>query len=246
MTPDPWEGVRRWTEARLALGRAGSAIPTGAVLDFQLCHARARDAVVRPCGLAGLAGAIGALGQGTVQVRSRAPDRAVFLRRPDLGRLLHPDDEERLAGMRGDFDLALMVGDGLSASAVEQQALPFLWSFLPLASSQGWKLAPLVLASQARVALSDEVGSRLGARAIAVLIGERPGLSSPDSLGIYLTWQPRPGLQNANRNCLSNIRPGGMGFDEAARRLADLMKGACRLGTSGVGLKEDSWRTLAD
>ena len=244
VTPNPWAAVRDWTEARLALGRAGTAIPTGEILSFQLDHARARDAVVRPCDLDSLASAIGALGPGTVRVHSRAADRAAYLRRPDLGRLLLPADEAFLENLRGDFDLSLIVADGLSASAIERQALPFLQTFLPLATAQGWNLAPIALVSQGRVAIGDEIASRLGAKASVILIGERPGLSSPDSLGAYLTWQPRPGLQNADRNCLSNIRPGGMTFADAAGRLESLLRGARLLGRSGVSLKEDSWLTL--
>jgi len=234
VTPDPWEQLKHWTDARIALGRAGTALPTAPMLDFQLAHARARDAVGRPCEFTGLEG---------LRVASRATDRAEYLRRPDLGRLLTPDSEDRVAAVARPegWDLAVVVGDGLSSLAVDRQAAPFLAVLGPLLEASGLSVAPLVLATQARVALADEVGQRLGAQVTVMLIGERPGLSSPDSLGVYLTWGPRRGRQNAERNCISNVRPGGLGFEAAARTVRDLAAGALLLGESGIGLKEDSW-----
>lgn len=236
VTPDPWDRLRGWTDARIALGRAGTALPTEPLLDFQLAHARARDAVARPCEFTGLEG---------LRVASRARDRAEYLQRPDLGRLLAPQSEALLeaAGREGPWDIGLVIGDGLSSLAVDRQAAPLLAELVPRLTDRGLTLAPLVLATQARVALADEVGSRLGVRITIILIGERPGLSSPDSLGAYLTWGPRRGRQNAERNCVSNIRPGGLGFAAAAQTLVHLVAGALMLGASGVTLKEDTWLT---
>jgi len=231
---DPWTNLRQWTDARIALGRAGTALPTKPMLDFQMAHARAKDAVIRPCEFTGLEG---------VRVHSRAANRADYLRRPDWGRLLDAESEaslERLVTTWG-WDLGVIVADGLSSLAVDRQATPFLAELGPLLKEGGFRLAPLVLASQARVALSDEIGFRLKVDLVVMLIGERPGLTSPDSLGVYITWAPRPGRQNAERNCVSNIRPGGLPFAEAARTVVALVKGARWLGESGIGLKEDSW-----
>lgn len=234
VTADPWGRLRDWTDARIALGRAGTSLPTAPMLEFQLAHARARDAVGRPCDFAGLDG---------LRVASRAADRAEYLRRPDFGRLLTPASERFLeaASRPGGWDLGLVVGDGLSSLAVDRHARPLLEVLVPLLEASGLTLAPLVLATQARVALADEVGARLGVEIVVMLIGERPGLSSPDSLGAYLTWGPRTGRQNAERNCVSNIRPGGLGFETAARTIRDLAAGARLLKQSGIGLKEDSW-----
>jgi len=234
VTDDPWTNLRQWTEARIALGRAGTALPTHPMLEFQMAHARAKDAVVRPCQFTGLEG---------VRVRSRAYTRADYLRRPDWGRLLDPESAALLEGMvtTWGWDLGVIVGDGLSSLAVDRQAAPFLAELGPLLRDAGFRLAPLVLASQARVALSDEIGYRLKVDVAVMLIGERPGLTSPDSLGVYLTWAPRPGRQNAERNCVSNIRPGGLPFADAAQTVVALVKGARFLGESGIRIKEDTW-----
>jgi len=234
VTPDPWTRLRQWTVARIALGRAGTALPTKPLLEFQLAHAQAKDAVVRPCDFTGLEG---------LRVASRATTRAQYLKRPDLGRLLNADSEQRLEALAGsdNWDVGLVVGDGLSSLAVDRQASPFLRELVPRLTEAGCRLSPLVLASQARVALSDEIGARLRAEVIVMLIGERPGLSSPDSLSVYLTWGPRRGRQNAERNCVSNIRPDGLGFAQAAQTVVALVRGARWLGESGIRLKEDSW-----
>jgi len=234
VTPDPWANLRQWTDARIALGRSGTALPTAPLLEFQMAHAQAKDAVVRPCGFTGLDG---------IRVASLAKDRSEYLRRPDLGRLLAPSSEDLVdaAGAEGPWNVGLMVGDGLSSLAVDTQAVPLLEILVPLLEASGLTLAPLVLASQARVALSDEIGSRLRVEVAVMLIGERPGLSSPDSLGVYLTWGPRRGRQNAERNCVSNVRPAGLGYRVAAQTVRDLVVGARYLKESGIGLKEDSW-----
>lgn len=220
------------TQARVLLGRAGHAMPTRALLAFQLDHARARDAVHAALETAGLAAAIG----GTViAVRSQAADRADYLRRPDLGRLLHPDDVLRLP--RSGDTLAIIVADGLSATAVQAHATSLVLAIL--ARLPGWTVAPVVLATQARVALGDAIGAALGVELALVLIGERPGLSAPDSLGAYLTWQPRPGRRDSERNCVSNIRPPhGLGYETAADTIVGLLQAARRNRLSGVGLKD--------
>jgi ethanolamine ammonia-lyase small subunit len=241
---DPWADLRRFTAARIALGRAGNSLPTAEVLRFGLAHAQARDAVHAALDAPALVARIAALGLDTLCVASAAPDRATYLMRPDLGRRLAAADAQRLsaeaaASAAPGCDLLLVVGDGLSSLAVERHALPLLELILA-SQPPGWRLGPVVVATQCRVALADEVGARLGAPIVAILIGERPGLSSPDSLGIYLTHAPRLGRSDAERNCISNIRPEGLPYPEAARRLWWLCEAARRLGHSGVGLKDGS------
>jgi len=230
---DPWESLRNLTEARIALGRAGDGLPTERLLEFQRDHARARDAVhltldaelvVRdlapaPC----------------IVVRSQAPDRTTYLQRPDLGRRLDPADRALLNP--GAVDACFVVCDGLSALAVHTSAAALLNTLLP--RLDGWRLAPIVVARQGRVALGDDAAVAQGARLVVVLIGERPGLSAADSLGIYLTWAPRLDTRDALRNCISNIRPGGLGIDAAATDLLYLMREARRREYSGVALKAD-------
>jgi ethanolamine ammonia-lyase small subunit len=236
-TPDPWTALRRHTAARIALGRAGVSLPTAEWLRFGVAHAMARDAVHLPLDAQRLAGELNGQGFRTAQVDSAAPDRATYLRRPDLGRRLAPASATLLPAQAGG-ELAVMVGDGLSAQAVQQHTVPLLQALRAQLPAQA--LGCVAIARQARVALGDEVGALLQARAVLVLIGERPGLSSPDSLGAYLTWAPRPGRSDAERNCVSNIRPAGLGFDEAARKVAWLLGAAQRLGATGVALKDES------
>jgi len=244
---DPWESLKTWTEARIALGRVGTALPTNALLDFQLAYARARDAVGLACHFPVLEESLAVAGLQSLQVRSRVKSRDEYLRRPDLGRLLDPNSQAALAEhamATGGVDIAMVAGDGLSSQAIDHQAHPMLEALVPLLKNAGYRLSPVILASQARVALSDEIGAAIRARIVIMLIGERPGLSSPDSLGIYLTFGPKRGRQNADRNCISNVRQGGMPFQEAAQRTLALVKGAILLGASGVSLKEDTWQTL--
>lgn len=216
--------LRDFTPARVALGRAGDSLPTRELLDFQLAHARARDAVYARLDPASLQ-------LDGIHVGSAAPDRTAFLRRPDLGRKLNEESRQRLA--KGDYDAVFVVADGLSALAVHRHAKLLLEAVLPRVT--GWRLGPLVIAEQARVALGDEVGFLSGARLAVVLIGERPGLSSPDSLGVYLTWDPRPGRTDAERNCISNIRAEGLSYPAAADRLLYLMTEARSHKLSGIG-----------
>jgi ethanolamine ammonia-lyase small subunit len=196
-----------------------------------LDHARARDAVYEELDPA-------ALGLPYILLRSAAADRRTYLRRPDLGRILNGESRARLE--KGSYDAAIVLADGLSASAVQRHAAPLLQELMPLLTEEGWRMAPLTVVLQGRVAIGDEIGARLGAQLVAVLIGERPGLSSPDSLGIYLTWAPRSGRTDAERNCISNIRSDGIAYGAAAKRLLFLMQQARARKLSGIGLKEDA------
>jgi ethanolamine ammonia-lyase small subunit len=233
--------LRSFTTARVALGRTGHSLPTAELLRFRLDHARARDAVYEPLDAA-------SLGIPHILIRSAAPDRATYLRRPDLGRQL-------AAGTRldrGDYDAAIVIADGLSAPAIHHHAPPLLDALLPklvgrtpwsaagpLARQPGeaWHLAPICVAMQARVAIGDEIGERLGAKLVVVLIGERPGLTSPDSLGVYVTWDPRPGRTDAERNCISNVRAEGLSYPAAAELLCLLMNTARSRRLTGVTLQ---------
>jgi ethanolamine ammonia-lyase small subunit len=241
---DTWALWRTWTSARIGLGRVGAALPTSETLGFGLAHALARDAIHTPLDVGALAAELNAQGWPALPVKSRADNRETYLRRPDLGRRLDPDDRQRLEGLRDQgCDLAIVIGDGLSSAAVARHAVPLLSALYPMLPGH-WCIAPVVIATQARVALADEVGEALGARMVAMLIGERPGLSSPDSLGIYLTWAPRVGRSDAERNCISNVRPEGQPYGAAAYRLNGLMQQADILQLTGVGLKDESDRTL--
>ncbi|MGY1726848.1 ethanolamine ammonia-lyase subunit EutC [Geodermatophilus sp. SYSU D01062] len=228
---DPWAVLRSATRARVALGRAGDALPTHRELEFRAAHAAARDAVHSPLDVDAVRAA---LGGEVLTVASAAPDRATYLQRPDLGRHL----AEGTALPRTVADLALVLADGLSPRAVQAHG-PGLAAAL-LERLPGWSVAPLVVATQARVALGDVVGEALGVRAVVVLVGERPGLSSADSLGIYLTWDPRPGRVDSERNCVSNVRPPhGLSYAQAADTVAALLTSARELGASGVALKDE-------
>ncbi len=248
MTPrDPWFSFARHTPARIALGRTGASLPTEEVLRFSLAHAQARDAVHAPFDAESMAHAIAGLGFKVLRAESAATSRDMYLRRPDLGRRLSDESRLRLAeAAGGDVDLALVVADGLSSTAVHVQAVPFLHALKGEIEKAGWRVAPVVVAREARVALGDEAGALLRARAVAVLIGERPGLSSPDSLGLYLTFAPRPGRSDAERNCISNVRAEGLSHEAAAFKLAWLLREAFRRGLTGVDLKDESDLIAAD
>lgn len=236
---DEWASLRSFTPARIALGASGGSLPTAAHLDFQEAHAAARDAVHEALDGDRLARDLLAAGfDDVLPVRSRAGDRLTYLRRPDLGRRLDTDSVKALEARRDRFDLAFVVADGLSAQAIERHAVPLLRAVRQRLPKGTWRLAPVVLAAQARVALGDECGALLGAQMVAVLIGERPGLSAADSLGVYLTWEPRIGRTDAERNCLSNIRPEGLDYPLAAAKLCALVTEARRLQLTGVMLKE--------
>jgi ethanolamine ammonia-lyase small subunit len=235
---DRWTALAAMTPARIALGRAGASLPTRELLAFALDHARARDAVHIPFDAAFVAAQIGALGFETLAVASAAPDRASYLRRPDLGRRLDLESQALLT--RTGPDVVVVVADGLSSPAVHAHAAPLLAELRPLLSAQSWRIGPVVLAHQGRVALGDEIGERMGARFVVLLVGERPGLSAADSLGAYLTYAPRVGRTDAERNCISNIRPGGLSYQDAAFRIAWLASESLRRGYSGVALKDQS------
>lgn len=252
VTPARWDALRRYTDARIALGRAGHSLPTAAHLDFQLAHAQARDAVHLPFDALGVEAALQAGGLETLLLHSAAPDRATYLQRPDLGRRLDEPSREALATWRAQhavsadstrFDIAFVIADGLSALAVHSHAAALLAATLERLradTTPGWSVAPVTVVEQARVAIGDAVGEALRANAVVVLIGERPGLSSPDSLGIYLTWAPRLGLTDASRNCISNVRPAGLSVDAAAAKLHQLLVQSRLRQLTGVGLKDDA------
>ena len=221
--------LTQFTPARVALARAGHSLATAELLRLQLDHARARDAVQFELDPASIR-------MPHVLVRSAARDRATYLRRPDLGRSLAEESRSQL--VRGDYDAAIVVAGGLSAPAIHHHAMAVLESLLPRLAA--WRLAPLTVALLARVALGDEIGEALGARMVVVLIGERPGLTSPDSMGIYLTWGPRRGRNDAERNCISNVRTAGIGSDLAAHKVHFLMEASRTRRLSGVQLKEET------
>ncbi|HEX9391450.1 MAG TPA: ethanolamine ammonia-lyase subunit EutC [Usitatibacteraceae bacterium] len=241
---DPWTELRRHTPARIALGRSGASLPTAEVLRFAAAHAQARDAVHIALDVPTLEAVLRDDGWTSIAVHSRAPDRDTYLRRPDWGRRIDMESTERLRAAAdklaaAPIDLVVVIGDGLSAVAVQRYALPLLHT-LRVELGDELHIAPLVIASQARVALADEIGELLKARAALILLGERPGLSSPDSIGAYLTFAPKVGRSDAERNCVSNIRPEGLAPAPAAKRIAWLLREAMRRQLSGVTLKDDS------
>jgi ethanolamine ammonia-lyase small subunit len=233
--------LRHLTPARVGLGRSGVAMPTDALLAFTLDHARARDAVHAAFDVAGLMHGLGALGLEPLEVRSRVRDRKNYLRRPDLGRMLDEDSQHVLTA-RGVAPrrLALVVGDGLSPAAVNSHAIELVRHLMPSLAADGIEIDCAVVASGARVALGDEIGAIVGARMLVMLIGERPGLSTPDSLGAYLTFAPRPGRTDAERNCVSNIHSAGLDYREAASRITWLVREGLAREVTGVALKDES------
>jgi ethanolamine ammonia-lyase small subunit len=253
VTLAPWDSLKRFTDARIALGRAGHSLPTVAHLNFQLAHAQARDAVHLPLDAMGVADSIESAGLPTLQLHSAAVDRTTYLQRPDLGRRLDEDSRQKMAQWsiptlaspsgQEQFDVAFVIVDGLSALAIHQNAVPLLAAVVARLrgdAAQAWSIAPVALVQQGRVAIGDEVGLALRSSVVVVFIGERPGLSSPDSLGIYITWAPRPGTTDAQRNCLSNVRPAGLSVDAAAAKLHHLLTQARALQLTGIGLKDET------
>ena len=233
--------LRDLTPARVGLGRAGASMPTRALLEFTLDHARARDAVHAAFDIPALVSGLGDLGLAAFEVCSRARNRKDYLRRPDLGRTLDPASQHLLASHNGSScQLAIVIGDGLSPLAVKMHAIVLIRSLIARLAVERIEIGHAVVASGARVALGDEIGAILGARMIVVLIGERPGLSAPDSLGAYLTFAPRPGRTDAERNCVSNIHGSGLGYDEAAFKIAWLIREGLAREVTGVALKDDS------
>lgn len=247
----PWQGLRRHTRARIALGRAGHSLPTEPLLAFRLAHAQARDAVHLPFESEALVQRLQRdLGWPAWRLRSGAADRRTYLQRPDLGRRLDEASRERLtrataearAGSEARFDLAFVVADGLSALAAHRHAVPLLAAIRERleADRRPWRLAPVAVVDQGRVAVADDVAEALDARCVVILLGERPGLSSPDSLGVYLTWAARRGFTDERRNCISNVRPEGLPIDAAAGKLLYLLQRARDENQSGVGLKDEA------
>jgi ethanolamine ammonia-lyase small subunit len=235
---NPWQQLRAHTSARIALGRVGSSLPTSEVLRFALEHARARDAVHRPLDIVALQNELESENFHSLRARSKAPDRQTYLVRPDLGRRLHEDSRRQLEN-EPRATLAVVIADGLSSIAVQHHAMPVL-KLLREDFSADLSLTPIVVAEQARVALGDDIGEALKVELVVVMIGERPGLTSPDSLGLYITFRPHVGCMDSERNCISNIRPEGLPYMQAAHKLGYLMREGMRLGLTGVGLKDDS------
>lgn len=238
----PTLDLRALTPARVALGRCGASLPTGSLLNFTLDHARARDAVHAAFEAERIVDDLAAFGLPVSAARSRAVDRRDYLRRPDLGRQLDAASAACLSvGTARSCELAIVIGDGLSPTAVHRHAAPLLKRLLPLLSgAEAVAIGHIIVASGARVALGDEVGAILGARMLLMLIGERPGLSAPDSLGAYLTFAPRPGRTDAERNCVSNIHGAGLSHDDAAVKIAWLIREGLARQVTGVALKDDS------
>jgi ethanolamine ammonia-lyase small subunit len=245
VTPGPsgrsLRDLRNLTPARVGLGRSGASLPTEALLEFTLDHARARDAVHAAFDVAATMQGLGDLGLEASEVTSRVHDRKEYLKRPDLGRMLDPASQKLLKSRAsGSCQLAVVIGDGLSPAAVNAHAVEVISHLVPRLAADGIEIGHAVVASGARVALGDEIGAILGARMIVMLIGERPGLSASDSLGAYLTFAPQIGLTDEKRNCVSNIHRAGLGYDEAALRIAWLVREGIARGLSGVALKDES------
>lgn len=254
ITENPWALLRDYTDARIGLGRAGVSIPTSHSLAFQLAHAQAQDAVHLPLDIEHVCDQINNNNLNPenffpILLHSQAVNRTVYLQRPDLGRRLNSDSSEKLEEINLDknepFDLSIVIVDGLSSLAIKENAANYIEMLLSALTndSQKWKIAPLVIVQQGRVAVGDEVSELLKAKVSLVLIGERPGLSSPDSLGLYLTWNPKVGLTDASRNCISNVRSEGLSYEEAVKKTMYLLKESRRLELSGVNLKD---RTIND
>jgi len=241
---DVWSGLRRLTAARIGLKRAGASLATRPLLEFQLAHAQARDAVHETLDAARLASDLSGFGPPVLEVASAAPDRQRYLMRPDLGRRLAPEAQATLAPHAAAYDVVFTVTDGLSARAVEMHAAPVLAAVLPLLRKEGWTVAPLVIVRQGRVAIGDVIANALGATSVVMLIGERPGLSAPYSMGAYLTWRPGEQTTDSDRNCISNVRPEGIGTGAAAFKIAHLLRAMRTRRLSGVQLKDDSDQLL--
>ena len=238
--PNPWTALKQFTSARIALGRVGSSLPTDEILRFGLAHAAARDAVHAPLDFAALERELTIANFASLRVESCVSDRYTYLLRPDLGRELRAECRATLTSLAPHTrDTVFVIADGLSAFAVQRHAVPLLVALRGLLPDT-FEIPPIILAHQGRVALGDAIGEALSARCVVMLIGERPGLSSPDSLGVYLTYAPKIGRRDAERNCVSNIRPEGLSYGVAARKINWLLQTSLRLALSGVALKDES------
>ena len=242
---DPWESLKQFTAARIAMGRAGAGIPLSHLLRFNLAHAHARDAVYSVLESELLHQRLVHLNLPILYIQSQVRNRQEYLQRPDLGRLPDEHSTHMLHQHTNPCDVNIILADGLSAQAINLHAVPLLGLLVPLLQAAGYSLAPLCLATGARVAFADPVAHTLQARLSVILIGERPGLSAADSMGAYLTYQPRPGLTDESRNCISNIRPQGLSYHLAAEKIFYLVQEALRRSLSGVGLKEDGPNLLS-
>ncbi|OJU51858.1 MAG: ethanolamine ammonia-lyase [Bacteroidales bacterium 45-6] len=238
---DNWRELKRFTDARIALGHTGASLPTKEMLKFSLSHASARDSVHMPFEKERIAGELEGLGFSTIQVNSQATNRQTYLTRPDLGRLLSASSGMLLADLpKNAHDLTVVVADGLSSKAVHRNAIPMIQHMLGYLAQLKFRLSPVVIAEQARVGLGDAVGEIIKSTFVAILIGERPGLSSPDSLSVYLTYKPHTGRLESERNCISNIRPEGLSYEKAAFKLAWLLEHASLRQCTGIELKDNS------
>lgn len=238
---DPWQELKKFTDARIALGRTGCSVLTKDYLEFSLAHARARDTIKMPFDRVHIANELHQMGLETLFVESQAMSRDIFIRRPDLGRRLSDQSRGMLRKMKyPGADVLLVIGDGLSSKAVHKQAVPLIQRFLPYMKELGLSVGPVVLAKQSRVALGDDIAEEMHCGLVAILIGERPGLSSPDSLGVYMTYKPYFGRLESERNCISNIRPEGLSYQKAAFKLAWLVEAAFDRQKSGTALKDES------
>lgn len=241
---NPWQKLRRYTDARIALGRVGDSLPTAAHLQFQLAHARARDAVHLPLDYQLLQRQLAEFRLPMLMLASQAHDRACYLQRPDLGRLLDEKSQAQVSryqeGQKQGYDIAIVLTEGLSSLAIDANAHALLSELLPALSERGMSVAPLCLVKQGRVAVGDPIGEALQAKLVLILVGERPGLSSPDSMGAYLTYQAKVGTPDSKRNCLSNIRNGGLSAVEATKRLMYLIDQASKRNYTGVELKDET------
>lgn len=235
-----WTGLRHLTAARIGLPRTGASLTTGPLLDFKLAHAKARDAVLEPLDEAALVAKLAGLSDPVLAVESAARERRRHLMRPDLGRRLAEQSTVILAPHAGSHDVVFVVADGLSAGAVQSHARPVLSDTIATLRAEGWRIAPLVVVRHGRVAIGDAVAIALRSSCVAIMIGERPGLSAPYSMGVYLTWQPHTQTSDADRNCISNIRPEGISYADAAFKIAYMLRAMRSRRLSGVALKDGS------
>ncbi len=237
---DPWQSLRAFTSARIALGRTGHAMPLEAVLQIKLAHAHARDAVYSELNLQELTGQLSCKKHGVLVLESKINSRTQYLKRPDLGRILSDPSVDKIKQLNYVFPgICIVVADGLSAKAINKHALPVLDLLIPLLENYKYKILPLCLATQARVALGDHIGSLLQADLIIMFIGERPGLTSPESMSVYITYKPTPGITDESRNCISNIRPEGLHYKLASDKIFYLVQQSLRLKLSGTLLKDE-------
>jgi ethanolamine ammonia-lyase small subunit len=238
--PDPWDALRRYTDARIALGRSGNAIPLKRDLEFRLAHAHARDAVHTQMDTGALLETFASSKLPSIVLKSQATDRLQYLQRPDLGRLPDEASVQRLDSVKGSYDVCIIIADGLSANAINTHAARLCFTLVETMQAASLTLAPVCVIEQCRVAMSDPVGALVGCRIVVMLIGERPGLSAADSVGAYITYDPKPGLTDDARNCVSNIRPGGLNYEPAVKKIFYLVQQSLQKRISGVTLKDNA------